>query len=191
MKSQITTINNITLFLFTLVLFACGGSTPEKLAEVTKEIIPEYKPTMEYGINLDSFIVHKEVIKANQFLANILLKHHIPYVYIDKLAKQSDSIFNVRKMAAGKNYTILCKKDSIEKAQYFIYEPNSIDYIVYDMRDSIVIFKGEREVITKINTASGTIKSSLYQTLADANVSPVLAIEMADVFAWTIDFYRI
>ena len=58
-------------------------------------------------------------------------------------------------------------------------------------RDSLIIYKGKRKVITKINSASGVIKSSLYQTLDDANVSPILAIEMANVFAWTIDFYRI
>ena len=148
-------------------------------------------PNIEYGLNLDSFIVHRNLIEPNQFLANILLKYHVPYTEIDLLAKQSKEVFDVRKIASGKNYTILCKKDSIEKAQYFIYEPNAIDYIVYDMRDSLTIYKGKREVITKINEASGTIKSSLYQTLDDADVSPVLAIEMADVFAWTIDFYRI
>jgi murein DD-endopeptidase MepM/ murein hydrolase activator NlpD len=146
---------------------------------------------MEYGLNLDSFIIHKNIIKPNQFLANILLQYHVPYTEIDKLAKQSKQVFDVRKIAAGKNYTILCKKDSIEKAQYFIYEPNEIDYIVYDMTDSLLIYKGEKEVTTKIQQASGTIKSSLYQTLDDADVSPILAIEMADVFAWTIDFYRI
>jgi murein DD-endopeptidase MepM/ murein hydrolase activator NlpD len=149
------------------------------------------EPNMEYGLNLDSFIIHKNIIKPNQFLANILLQYHVPYTEIDKLAKQSKQVFDVRKIAAGKNYTILCKKDSIEKAQYFIYEPNEIDYIVYDMTDSLLIYKGEKEVTTKIQQASGTIKSSLYQTLDDADVSPILAIEMADVFAWTIDFYRI
>jgi len=150
-----------------------------------------YTPTIEYGFNIDSFEVHKGVIKANEFLANILLKYHIPYNQIDQLAKQSRDIFNVRKIAEGRNYTVLCNKDSIGKAQYFIYEPNKIDYVVYDLSDSTSIYKCKKEVSTKIRTASGIINSSLYQTLDNANVSPVLAIEMADVFAWTIDFYRI
>jgi murein DD-endopeptidase MepM/ murein hydrolase activator NlpD len=172
------------------MLFSCGNDHPEKYSLPLEEDAA-YAPTIEYGLNLDSFIVHKNEIKPNEFLANILLKHHVPYAEIDRLAKESVSVFYVRKIAAGKNYTILCKKDSIEKAEYFIYEANAIDYVIYDMRDSLMITKGKREVTTEINTASGIIKSSLYQTLDDADVSPVLAIEMANIFAWTIDFYRL
>ena len=191
MKQQYLSLKIITFVLVSFFLFSCGNNTLEENSELTEEVIPEYVPTMEYGLNLDSFIVHKNIIKPNEFLANILLKHHVPYPEIDRLAKASSSVFDVKKIASGKNYTILCKKDSLEKAQYFIYDINAIDYVVYDMSDSLYIYKGKKEVVTEINTASGTIKSSLYQTLADANVSTVLAIEMADVFAWTIDFYRI
>ncbi|PCJ28547.1 MAG: peptidase M23 [Flavobacteriales bacterium] len=185
----------IALIIIGTTMFIWGYFQPndvsKKETESTIETDRIPAPIIEYGLYLDSFIVHKKIIEPNQFLANILLQYHVPYPEIDNLAKKSLAIFDVRKIASGKNYTILCKKDSLEKAQYFIYEPNNIDYIIYDMRDSLIIYKGKREVITKINEASGTIKSSLYQTLDDANVSPVLAIEMADVFAWTIDFYRI
>ena len=112
-----------------------------------KDSIPE--PVIEYGFNTDSFAVYKNVIKPNEFLANILLKYKIPYTEIDQLANQSRDIFDVRKIAAGKNYTIFCSKDSIGKAQCFIYEPNAIDYVVFDMRDSISIYKGKKEVTKK------------------------------------------
>jgi murein DD-endopeptidase MepM/ murein hydrolase activator NlpD len=177
------------------IIFGSAFFLPEENEGAQKDNIAIkdsiYVPIVEYGFNLDSFTVHKGVIKPNEFLANILLKHHVPYPQIDQLAKQSKEIFDVRKMASEKNYTILCNKDSIEKAHYFIYEPNAIDYVVYEIDSIISIYKCKKEVTTKIKTASGIIKSSLYQTLDDAKVSPVLAIEMADVFAWTIDFYRI
>ncbi len=185
----------VVLIIIGTIIFIWAYLQPNENSTIQNDEIIEVdtipEPIIEYGLNMDSFIIHKNTIEPNQFLANILLKYHVPYPEIDKLAKQSKEIFDVRKIASGKNYTILCKKDSIEKAQYFIYEPNAIDYIVYDMRDSLVIYEGKREVITKIKEASGIIKSSLYQTLDNADVDPVLAIEMADVFAWTIDFYRI
>ena len=68
-------------------------------------------PVIEYGLNTDSFTVYKDVIKPNEFLANILLKYKIPYTEIDELAKASKEVFDVNKLAAGKNYTILCSKD--------------------------------------------------------------------------------
>ena len=174
------------------LLFSCGEGN-NQVAEVTVQeedtIIPE--PTIEYGIETDSFVVYKDVIQPNQFLANILLKYNVPYPEIDELARRSKEVFDVRKIASGKKFTVLCSKDSSGKAKCFIYEPNSVDYVVFDMRDSVNIYKGKKEVEVKIKEASGIIYSSLYQTLDDANVSPVLAIEMANVFAWTIDFYRI
>jgi len=150
-----------------------------------------YIPTIEYGIETDSFMIYKEVIQPNEFLANILLKYKIPYGEIDALVQKSKDIFDVRKIVAGKNYTILCSKDSLGKAKCFIYEPNATEYVVFDMRDTLVIYKGQKEVTTKIQTAAGIIQSSLYQTLEDTKVSPMLAIEMANVYAWSIDFYRI
>jgi len=154
-----------------------------------EDTIPD--PVFEYGIQTDSFEVYKDVIKPNEFLANILLKYKIPYPEIDKMVKGAEGIFDVRKIAAGKNYTVMCSKDSLGKAQCFVYEPNSVEYVVFDMRDSLKIYKEKREITTQIRTTSGVITSSLYKTLQDENVSPVLAIEMANVYAWTIDFYRI
>jgi len=182
----------VLIIIGSVFITGCGQSEGNSIeGDEIIEIVSIPEPIIEYGINTDSFTVYKDVIKPNEFLANILLKYKIPYPEIDELATASEDIFSVKKLAAGKNYTILCSKDSLGKAQCFIYEPNAVDYVVFDMRDSVSIYKGKKEVTTKVQQASGTIKSSLYQTLDDANVSPVLAIEMADVFAWTIDFYRI
>ncbi len=182
------------VYIISIAIFgiSCSSNYSDQIVtnNIENDTIAE-EPHIEYGFDLDSFVVYKDVIQPNEFLANILLQYKVPYPEIDALAKESKEVFDVRKIAAGKKYTILCSNDSTGKAQCFIYEPNAIDYVVFDMRDSLTIYKGEKEVITKTKTASGVINSSLYQTLDDADVSPVLAIEMADVFAWTIDFYRI
>jgi len=151
-----------------------------------------YVPVIEYGFNLDSFTVYKNVIKPNEIITNLLLKHHITPNKIYQLVNLSKPIFDIeRNLKAGNKYTILSSKDSTNKAQYFIYEPNNIDYVVFDLSDSTSVYGCKKEVTTKIQTASGTINSSLYQTLENADVSPTIAIDMAAIYAWTIDFYRI
>ncbi len=80
----------------------------------------------------------------------------------------------------------------MEKAKYFVYQPNLVDYVVFEIGDTAVSArKGAKDVTIREKTASGTINSSLYQTLTDANVSPKLAVELSNIYAWTIDFYRI
>ncbi len=163
---------------------------PKEIAKEAKDTLP--KETFEYGMRTDTFTVHKSKIETNEIISNLLLKYKIPQEQIYQLVNQSKPIFDIeRNLIAGKKYTVFCSKDSLGKAQCFIYEPNAIEYVVFDLRDSIYVYKKKKEIKTEIKTASGVITSSLYKTLQDANISPVLAIELSNVYAWAIDFYRI
>jgi murein DD-endopeptidase MepM/ murein hydrolase activator NlpD len=46
----------------------------------------------------------------------------------------------------------------------------------------------ENPVETRVRTASATIASSLFQAAESANISDLVALKLADVFAWDIDF---
>jgi murein DD-endopeptidase MepM/ murein hydrolase activator NlpD len=87
--------------------------------------------------------------------------------------------------------TISTTKDSIPKAKYFIYEISSIDYVVYSLLDSIVAWRGQKEVERHIETASGIINSSLWNSMVESNTDPNLALSLSDIYAWTIDFFGI
>jgi murein DD-endopeptidase MepM/ murein hydrolase activator NlpD len=150
-----------------------------------------YSGATKFGIPVDSFNVIEKTIQRNEFLATILEVYHVNDSVISALAAKSKPVFDVRRMAAGRQYAVFCSKDSLEKASYFVYQPNAIDYIVYDLRDSIRIYTGKREVTTRMLTASGTIQGSLYETFEKAGADPALAMKMADIYAWTIDFYSI
>lgn len=156
------------------------------------EIVPTpVEPITEYGFILDSFKVVKSNIKKGEMLSTILLRHHIPYNIIDKVAKKSKDIFSVRKIKVGNKYSILCDKKGNNKAKYFIYENTSMDYVVFDVQKDINIYTGKKPITTVTKTVFGTINSSLYNALVEKNASPLLAYELADVFAWQIDFYRV
>lgn len=159
------------------------------------ETIPKdsiHKPTFEYGIRTDTFTVYKGNIQLNEIITNLLLKFSLPQDKIMEMVNKSKTVYDIeRNLIAGKNYTILCEKDSLNQPRCFIYEPNSTEYVVFDFRDSIQVYRKKRPIKTEIKTASGTITSSLYKTLEDQNINPVLAVELSNIFAWTIDFYRI
>ncbi|MFM7023441.1 MAG: peptidoglycan DD-metalloendopeptidase family protein [Flavobacteriales bacterium] len=145
----------------------------------------------KYGFALDSFHVVEAKVKPNQLIADILLKYHIPMEDIDDMLRRGKDVFDVRKFKANQPYTVFCSRDSIQKAQYFIYEINAIEYVVYDMRDSMKVYLAKKPVVTLEQKASGIIYNSLYETMTDNGLSPALANELAEVYAWSIDFYRI
>ena len=148
-------------------------------------------PQEEYGIELDDFAVCTDIIQPNQNLGEILSENGLPYAAIHELAEKSKDIFDVRKIRAGKSYCIMRSTDSTEQVQYFIYEQDPINYIVYDMRDSLDIYRGQKEVVSKPGSAAGTIYNSLWQTMTENNIDPEMAVRLSEIYAWSVDFYRI
>ena len=164
------------------------GETEGSNIEVVEQIA---EPAYEYDILVDSFHVIKGVVKSGQTMGEILYLNHIDHPEINKIVQKSKGIFDVRRVNAGKNYTVICATDSTEKAQYFIYEIDATNYIVFDLRNEIEVYKGKKPVTVKLKTASGTINSSLWLTMEEQKLSPKLTAELSTIYAWTIDFFKI
>lgn len=167
-------------------------SQPDTLLSMMNVQAEEPKePTLMFGIEVDSLEVVEAKIQPNQFLSQILTQYNISLGMIDQLAKKSREIFDVRKIRSNKKYTLLCSADSSLTAKYFIYEPNQIDYVVYDLQDSISIYTGQHPVDTLVKTFAGIIDYSIYQTLEDNNAPTDLVYKLSDIYAWQIDLFKI
>ncbi len=189
-------LGSIALVFFVLILL-CENDDKGGAANVTalnstdsvQNVISV--PDSLFGFPVDSFDFYQSKIKRNEFLADILLAHDVEYQTIDRLARESKETFDVRYLRHGKKYTVVKSKDSLATPLYFVYEPNSIDFVVYELKDSLGIYKDSRQVEVRTREAAGIIRSSLFEALQEQELSPALAMEMANVYAWTIDFYRI
>ncbi|UCG28346.1 MAG: peptidoglycan DD-metalloendopeptidase family protein, partial [Bacteroidales bacterium] len=74
-------------------------------------------------------------------------------------------------------------------AQIFIYEHTPTEYFVIDLRDSVEVSRKEREIEVVQKTASAKITTSLWYAMIDNRINPLLAIELSEIFAWSIDFF--
>ena len=72
-----------------------------------------------------------------------------------------------------------------------MYEVSAKEYVVFDLRDSVLVYRGEKPVHLERKTASGVIESSLYVTMTENGMNPELSMQLSDLYAWSIDFYRI
>jgi murein DD-endopeptidase MepM/ murein hydrolase activator NlpD len=174
--------------LLTLVLIvACK----EDKAVITPT--PE-KPKIvyEYGFKLNDFKVINDTIRPGENFSEILDRNHIAYPKVLEIVTKIKDTFNVRKMKSGTPYTILAKKDSTEKALVFIYKTSLVRYTVVDFKDSIITaYKAKKPVQTVIKTASGIITSSLSEAIEGQDLNSYLTYEMSDIYAWTINFFRL
>jgi murein DD-endopeptidase MepM/ murein hydrolase activator NlpD len=153
------------------------------------ELLPPPPPKMLYGINVDSMEIEEGIIKRNENLSEILTKYNVSAQTIYKISKLPRDSFDVRKLQSRKPYTIIHERDSMKTAKAFIYHPNKIDYVLLRFEDSVKVYNGKNKVDTLTQVATGVIETSLYNAIMDAGGSPMLVNELADVYAWEIDFF--
>jgi murein DD-endopeptidase MepM/ murein hydrolase activator NlpD len=171
-----------TAYLKSVQALALNNNIEEATAEIAKK----------FGIPTESFEIACKKIGKKELLSTILLRNHIPYPTIDKIVKKSDGVFDVRHIIPGKRYSIFTdKNDPSKKAKYFVYERDEINYVVVNLDDTVEVYAGKNDVEIRKKSVAGIINASLYMTLKEQGVTPLLTYELADLFAWQIDFHRI
>ena len=153
-----------------------------------KKVNPAPQPKMAYKIRLDSLDVVHGSVSDNQNLA-VLLSGYISAGMIDKIARETQGVFDVRKIRSGNAFARIFTKDSTHRTLFFIYEINPIDFVVYDFRDSLRVYVDKKKVTRLVKTSSGTINSSLWNCFVENKLDIGLGMALSDVYAWTIDFY--
>lgn len=172
-----------------LTLIACTGDIKE---EEPQEVIPEApKIVEEYGYVLNDYNVVRDTIRPGDTFGGILNEYGVAQDKIFEVATTFKDSFDVRRIQIGKPYVLLNSKDSLNQTQVFIYEKNRVDYAVIDFRDSISVSHEKKPVTLIEKEASGIITSSLSATMAANNLSPYMTDRLANIYAWTINFFQL
>ncbi|MEN8118284.1 MAG: peptidoglycan DD-metalloendopeptidase family protein [Bacteroidota bacterium] len=180
-------------FIAVMSQFLSCRPKAEKKSEVPEQdtVVVIKEPVLKYGLPVDSFVVESGTVKNNEYLSQILNPRGVNMGTIDKIARKSKSVFDVRKIKSGENYSIFSSPDSVPQPKYFIYENSAVEYTVFELSDTLGIYRGEKEVETRLRTSQGVVETSLWNTMIDNGQDPVLSLELSDIFAWTIDFFAI
>lgn len=174
----------------TITFFSCKEDKPESVEEIITIKAPEI--VYEFGYNLSDYKVINDTIQKGESFGVIMDRHHVDYPLINKIASKIKDTFDVRRVRAGKPYTILASKDSLEKAQVFIYKHNKSTATIVEFNDSIVHgynFRKKIKIVEK--EIAGKIYSSLSVTMDSLHLNPNLTNKIADIYAWTLDFYKL
>lgn len=177
----------LIILLLPFLLTSCNSrQTQETVTEA-----PKPEPRYLFDIQIDSLEVIQKSVGKNQFLTDILMQYNVDYPTIEHLVKNFKHTFDVRRLKAGNNYFVMLGNDSLRSPKYFVYEINPADYVVYSLSDSLFVYRGSKQVETKMESAHGMITSSLWNAMVGNGYDADLAIKMSDVYAWTIDFFGI
>ena len=182
------------------LLSACKN-TPSPVAASTP-IEATYTDTIVqvtdvYGIPLGIYNIEEGRVRRNQTLSDLLQPLGITMQEIYKISLLPDSLVNERKIKQGNRYQFYTKADTISELPLhaetvFIYEKDHLNFVVISIDpDTIWARNGRKPIETRLKVASGTIETSLWESMLAADANPMLAVELSEIFAWTIDFFGI
>jgi murein DD-endopeptidase MepM/ murein hydrolase activator NlpD len=153
------------------------------------EIVEEEEEIFLYGIKVNDHEIVEGTVGKNATLSTLLAPFDISYQIIEEMAKKSKDIFDVKKIAFNKKFTILKSKDS-EKPDFFIYEPNVAEFVVFDLNEADV-YKEIRPIDSLKVEIGGTITTNLYVDMVQLGITPDLIDQFADLYGWTVDFQKL
>ncbi len=180
------------LFGFFFVIYLYTGRNTREIEikaatdnpEITEPVINRL-----YEIPVDSYYIEQGKVRRNQNLADILKQFNLPEGSLNQLFLISSDVFDVRKIKAGNDYTAFISLDTLYQLEYLVYEHTPVEYILFDFTDTLKVAAREKEVKLIEKTSTGKITSSLWNTMVDNQINPMIAIELSEIYAWTIDFF--
>jgi len=191
MGRYLQTVGVVAIVLMSLSVFlSCERASeivPLPVAAVGELLWPPHAE--KFGFDFNRYSVDEGTIQENEFLADILLRHKVRYETIHSIAQAAEDVFSVKELRSDKNYYIL-SQDTTQAAEYFVYEPNKLRYVVYDLNNQEVEVI-ERQVDRQRKAAYGVIENSLWLTMMDQGLNYDLAARMEDALAWSVSFSHI
>lgn len=173
-----------TLFLaaFTVIFAACNT-----ISEDEKTVQPE--PTFAYGIQIDSLNLVQGEIKPGQAISSLFAQLGASAVAINQLNVVPKEVFDVRNVRAGKRYSAYYTQDSLPQLAYVVYHQSLVDHTVFQVKDTFAVRLFQKETRCETKTAHAVIKNSLWSAVTDNHLNVQLALDLSDIYAWSIDFF--
>lgn len=126
-------------------------------------------------------------LNSGETLYQHLVKYDIPPVEILRLQEKIHSVVDIGYLNAGTKFAVHYKEDG--SIVQFDYQPNELDvYHIKIPQTEGDIQVSKDKIFREIVCFEGEIKSSLYEAMLEHADSGQLAIQLAEIFAWDIDF---
>ena len=126
-------------------------------------------------------------IERNQVLATALRAAGLDGGQTDRLVGALQGVFDFRKSRVGDQLRLVFRDGELD---HFDYRQSPVDaWQVRRDGEKYVARKREVEVETQVTRVELEVASSLYDAAVTAKEDPSIAMALADVFAWDIDFY--
>ncbi|MDR1670997.1 MAG: M23 family metallopeptidase [Alistipes sp.] len=173
----------------------------------TVEAEPAREPLTMYDIPYEQYELVEGHVERNETMGKILERFGIGTGGTHRITQAGirDGV-DITKIRADQPYVAMLAPDTLStdtiarpRLVHFVYESSQTEYFVVSLPgiqaagggDSIIVRKGEKPVRIERNHASATIESSMWNAIAGNGLPLALAVELEEIFGWSVDFFGI
>lgn len=170
-----------------LSLLSCSGPSAPDGEPAEKDIVTEFHP----GEGLpptDTLECVESKVKNGQFFSTVLAKAGLDSRASYEISQACADVFDVRNLRVGNSYRVYYTPSDHEP-QYLIYDKDKVSGVVFTLQKPYLAWNVSKELTVEHRYADVTIRSSLWNDMIDAGVSPLLILSLSDIYAWTVDFF--
>ena len=178
------------LFVLLIIWVISSKNEQVNVLENQEEVAAVVEPKVVLTLPADTLRFEKHTIVSGESFGALLGKRGIGTAQIYKIAAAVENDFNVRRIRAGIEVQFATGDSSLFPA-FFIYPESKYEYWIIGLQDSIYAKKVEKEREVRRRAISGTIDDALYLSVGRSGGTQVLAMSLVEVYAWTIDFFRL
>ena len=175
----------IALCALAALAFACAEPpAPTPAVEVAPP--PPPPPPLEPE---KTVTIRSGQIERNDTTAGALGRVGVSIATTNEIVAAFDGVFDFRKARPGDEFRV--EFDEAGVVDYFEFRRGVVDeYFAVREEGKLVAQKREFQLEKEIIKISATLESSLYEAILAQGEDPVVAVSMAEVLAWDIDFYN-
>jgi murein DD-endopeptidase MepM/ murein hydrolase activator NlpD len=126
--------------------------------------------------------------RQNQTITDALTGHGLPSEQVLRMVKGARPVFNLARVSANRPYWLYFRQDG--EFNDFRYAIDDQKYLtVYRHQGAFVPVVKEFVYETRVEPVSGVIEDSLIGCMTSRREHEMLALQLADIFMYDIDFY--
>ena len=145
----------------------------------------------EHGIPVDMYSVEDGTVEEGDHFSVLMEKLGVGQTDANALVDASRKVFDVKNIRAGNHYHAYFAPDTTgdDALAYFVYDRDRKSVVVFALEGEPRVYVDEKESATVLHYDEVVINNSLWYDTQKAGCTPLLAIKLSDIYAWTIDFF--
>ena len=171
-----------------MALSSCGDGASSSLSDDCETCADDAAVEHPLGFCPDSLSVTEGKVKNGQFFSTLLGSLGMSAQEAYNLTEACDSVFDVRTLRVGQAYRAYYDDTAL---LYLVYDRDRSSSIVFSCRPPYEAWVYQKPVTIEKRYADVTISNSLWVDMRAEDVSPLLIVNLSDIYAWTVDFFAL